>query len=55
MSPLTSACIEIHFSGSIRSTISRRSVAGFWISGLAFLKISPSIPFWVPRCSRTWR
>ncbi len=29
------------FSASIRSTISRRSVAGFWISCRAFLKISP--------------
>ena len=42
----------IHFSGSIRSTISRRSVAGFWISGRAFLKISPSIPGCLPSSSR---
>ena len=31
-------------SGSTRSTIRRFSVAGFWISCRAFLKISPSIP-----------
>ena len=38
MSPFTSASIEDHFSTSIRSTISRRSVAGFWISGRGLLE-----------------
>ena len=55
MSPFTSACIDIHFSGSIRSTIRRRRVCGFWISGFAFLKISPSVSVRLPRCSRVWR
>jgi hypothetical protein len=55
MSPFTSACIEDHFTGSIRSTISRRSRSGFWISALAFLKISPSIPGCSPSSSRQWR
>ena len=32
------------FSVPISSTIKRRSVAGFWISCRAFLKIAPSIP-----------
>ena len=44
MSPFTSARIDIQSSGSIRSTIRRLRVAGFWISCRAFLKISPSIP-----------
>ena len=40
---------------SISSTIKRRSVAGFWISCRAFLKIAPSIPDLRPSSSRILR
>ena len=45
---MTSASSVIHFSLSIRSTISRRSCAGSWIWFCALRKTTPSIPGFRP-------